>query len=600
MILVREMFCFFKLAGFTISLIAVFVTIGRAAAPPDTVLDNSIHPFQHLDKHSVADSENSVKNTVLSIGSVKQLFIDDYIIDNTTHISKVLNQGNKILQPVLESDMPWEKDVCLYGSVIKEDGIFKMWYRAISYYDKSYLCYATSIDGINWFKPNLGLYTLNNSTNNNIIMEGLEIFSIIKNPNPLSNRKYLLYGYNANSLCYETRWSADGVSYFYKIATHMYTGDVCNMVYDKSLNEYIVTYKIPSGGPSVYKREFYTSTTTDLINFTNGVKMYTLADSIDIQTVPGTLRVDCYGMGILPYEGVYIGFDWLFYISNYNNGGGSHIGKIDVQLVFSRDIANQWQRTERKAIIPLGDINAWDSGMIVTASSPLIENNEIWMYYGAFNGLHKNRDGNIGLVKWRLDGFMSLNSNAIDEGVIETKPLIFDGTNLVLNANSSKHNAYILVELLYSNGNIIPGYSKNDCIPILTDDVNTVVSWGAGSDIGFLKNDEIKIKIYTRNSEIYALQFVDNVISNNPIFSDTETNEIPFTVFNDAENSILTINGKINNAVIKIFNVNGKLISVYKSDTEQYTIDTNSFSQGIYLLSIEGNNINKCEKFIKY
>lgn len=551
-------------------------------------------------KQSIKFNENVNIDTIY-VGTRKQLFIDDFIIENTTNITKVLNQGNKVLSPVLTGGLPWEKSVSIYGSVIKDGGVFKMWYKSVTNGDSSCICYATSTDGLNWEKPSLGLFSYYGNYNNNIIKKNFEICSIIKNSDTISYKKYILYGYNSLSHSYQTYWSSDGISNFQLIATHLYYGDVCYMIYDSLQEKYIVTYKIPSGGNYVYKREFYNSTTTDFINFTNGVKMESLADSIDLQTNHASLRVDCYGLGILPYEGVYIGFDWLFYISNFNQGGGSHIGKIDVQLVFSRDITKQWQRTERQAIIPLGENNSWDDGLVVTASTPIIENNEVWMYYGGFDDLHKTtRTGNIGLVKWRLDGFMSLNNNNDSvEGIIETKLLIFEGNNLTINANSSKSNAYILVELLDENGDVIQGYSKNDCTPIIADDIRKVVTWGNNSDISFLSNNALKIKIYSMNSEVYALQFINNEVTKVPIISGKSSKENFVNIFTNSDNSILFIKGLVGKSIISIYNVEGELISINKTFSDTYFINIDKFLQGIYIINIENYGSIITKKFVK-
>jgi hypothetical protein len=304
-------------------------------------------------------------------------------------------------------------------------------------------------------------------------------------------------------------------------------------------------------------------------------------------------------MGIFPYEGVYIGFDWIFYINNYNNGAGTHSGKIDVHLVFSRDLRRQWQRTERKAIIQLGDSNEWDSGMIFTAGMPLIENNEVWMYYGGFDGPHKGiRSGKIGLAKWRLDGFTSLNNNDVNEGIIETKALMFTGTNLAINTNSSKPGAYTKVELLDIDGFVIPGFSKNDCTPITSNDVRKIVSWGTRNDLTFLQNTAVKIKFYTSNSEFYAFQFENNTISHIPVLADRDDNN-SINIVSDSENNSLFVNGVTEISTISIYNLEGRLISKQKSSNQQAIINTESYTPGIYLIVIDGAKASTCRKYLK-
>jgi hypothetical protein len=61
--------------------------------------------------------------------------------------------------------------------------------------------------------------------------------------------------------------------------------------------------------------------------------------------------------------------------------------------------------------------------------------------------------------------------------------------------------------LLDANGNVIPGYSKNDSAIINTDNVNQTVTWGGSSDISALAGQTIQVKYYTKGAKLYAMQF---------------------------------------------------------------------------------------------
>ena len=68
------------------------------------------------------------------IGTQKQLFIDDYIVERTSHVKRVLNHGVKAPNnPVVSEDRPWETNYLRCNKVVydEKDGLFKMWYTAI-------------------------------------------------------------------------------------------------------------------------------------------------------------------------------------------------------------------------------------------------------------------------------------------------------------------------------------------------------------------------------------------------------------------------------------------------------------------------------------
>lgn len=69
---------------------------------------------------------------------------------------------------VLKCDKPWEVKFLNYTCMVSLPDKYVMYY--IVYTGLSYLtCYAESVDGINWIKPNLGICEFNGNTENNII-----------------------------------------------------------------------------------------------------------------------------------------------------------------------------------------------------------------------------------------------------------------------------------------------------------------------------------------------------------------------------------------------------------------------------------------------
>ena len=110
-----------------------------------------------------------------SVGTQKQFFVDDFIIDQMDGLERVVNEPVKYEgNPVLRADQPWEKPTSIrsYGSVVyeEEEQLFKMWYAMYSRdWTDQMLCYATSKDGLHWDKPKLGLVEYRGSRENNLI-----------------------------------------------------------------------------------------------------------------------------------------------------------------------------------------------------------------------------------------------------------------------------------------------------------------------------------------------------------------------------------------------------------------------------------------------
>jgi hypothetical protein len=76
--------------------------------------------------------------------------------------------------PVLKADKPWENFCVNLATVVRVGDEWRMWYESYDQDYKSdndaYYCYATSKDGANWAKPNLGLVEYKGNKNNNIMI----------------------------------------------------------------------------------------------------------------------------------------------------------------------------------------------------------------------------------------------------------------------------------------------------------------------------------------------------------------------------------------------------------------------------------------------
>ena len=111
---------------------------------------------------------------VLRLGSNRELFVDGYLIDKLNNVQQMLHHPHSE-GTVLKFDNPWEGNFSGYCTIIKDGNQFKLYYRGIREAgkdgnDNEVTCYAESSDGVNWIKPDLGIYTINGTRNNNVIL----------------------------------------------------------------------------------------------------------------------------------------------------------------------------------------------------------------------------------------------------------------------------------------------------------------------------------------------------------------------------------------------------------------------------------------------
>ena len=115
-------------------------------------------PFERLYPYFEPDYELEF----LHIGTEKQLFLDNFILDHVDGVHRVLCRPVKHERPLLEwSDLPWEQAGFSPGVTAAlrdpDDGRFKMWYwqtlTGDPFNQGQVLCYAESDDGLSWRKP---------------------------------------------------------------------------------------------------------------------------------------------------------------------------------------------------------------------------------------------------------------------------------------------------------------------------------------------------------------------------------------------------------------------------------------------------------------
>ena len=213
-------------------------------------------------------------------------------------------------------------------------------------------------------------------------------------------------------------------------------------------------------------------------------------------------HTDFYGLSAFAYESGYIGFLWVFRITD-----GVNDGPIFCELVSSRDGVN-WTRQEtasgRPPILPLGPRGAWDAGMVFTPNHPLVEGGTIKLWYGGIAATHGAPDGDnrsgIGLATLRKDGFASLDAGDV-AGTVTTR--LLNGARGALRVNADASRGELRVEVLDAKGRVLPGYGREDSVPITADGVNTVVKWRDHRALPDA-NQSLALRFVMRRASIYS------------------------------------------------------------------------------------------------
>ena len=480
----------------------------------------------------------------VEVGSRKQLFVDDLIIDETRGVTRTLNQPAKYVgNPVMIPLYPWEGRLELYGTVWRDaDGGFRMWYQGLGgmgippldYQESSLMdlegqestwkgfdptallmnvCYATSQDGVHWERPNLGLVEYQGSSDNNIVLLDAGFGNVIKDtrdPDPNRLYKSLFWespdfdpsGKPNTGESVSVAFSPDGLrwtKYEGNPVIHRASDTHVLLGWDDNHEKY-VAYPRPTTREGDASRRIGRSTSDDFENWTEIEQVL----APDDQDPPA---MEFYGMPVFKYEGLYLGQLWA-YDTPPEEAMTRNAALIDVQLTVSRD-GIAWERVGgRKPFIPNGPPDSIDSGEIWTALAPVDMGDELWFYYcaGAMEHGITGRSGPICLAKLRKDGFVSVDAGD-ETGTLVTKPFRCDGGPLTINA--AARGGAVGVAVLDESGTQFQGYSRQDCALFDGDSIEHSVTWREKLSLEELNGKNIRLKFYLRNASLFAFKVGD-------------------------------------------------------------------------------------------
>ena len=499
--------------------------------------------------------------TPMDLGDRKQLFLDDRWFAQQQGMTLCVNPPVKA-DRVLVPKRPWEASRLSGGTILEDEGVYRMWYRGSGPGDpvevphSASMCYAESGDGIRWERPNVNLFTWEGITENNIVMPGTH-GGVMKDPNgPDEHRYKALVRIRENSVWPESRgavftrhggkmWSElylatspDGLRWTRQepSALPFFHDTLNHFLFDRRIGKYVAYVRTHAGGRTVGRVEF--GDPMDL--------PWPYEDRPESLRGPGLSRketggelpvvltadesdppdVDLYTPAVQQYpwaEDAYFSFTSPY--RHYPVGDVSDTaaqgkdprgryrndGVVEVQLVVSRDGA-AWSRPDRRPYVPVGLDGSWDAGQVYMSLGMVGRGDEIWQYYSGTQHTHGAYDpcaidgyGGVGRLVQRLDGFLS--ADAAYGGAEFTTPLLtFSGPRLVLNANCSALGQ-VWVEIRDEANNVFPGYSLAECIDVDRNHIAAPVAWKARDHAGELTGRPVRLHFKLRACKLYSFQF---------------------------------------------------------------------------------------------
>ncbi len=105
----------------------------------------------------------------------------------------------------------------------------------------------------------------------------------------------------------------------------------------------------------------------------------------------------------------------------------------------------------------------------------------------------------------RIDGFVSVNA-PLSGGEVLTRPLVFDGNEMVINFSSSAVGG-VQVEIQDESGKPIKGFTLADCPPVFGDSIERKVNWSDSSNLGKLAGQPVRLRFVCKDADLYSFRF---------------------------------------------------------------------------------------------
>jgi len=488
------------------------------------------------------DAPDAEEQSPFRVGSRLELFVDGFMIERLTGGARLQMHRPVRREIVFRADAPWEGNGSAYQSVFRDGDCIRMYYRGGHHpASKAYeadpvswetLCLAESTDGVHWTRPDLGLVEFRGSRKNNLILDAARVTevggspahtAVFKDANPVcppeERYKIVMFGREPRGLYLLV--SGDGVHFRLKSKKpFMTTGafDSQNLAFwDPVRGEYRLYHR----GFREGVRDILTCVAPDFESFPEP----------EWVKYPGSPTMALYTNQVQPYyraPHIFMGFPM-----RYNERGWS--GPM-------LDLPGREERLERAKHHPRYGMTVTDAVFMTTRDGlhfhrrpeafirPGPRRRESWVYgdnfvfWGMFEtsspvedappeinllaveGYWEDRDTAVRRYTLRVDGFVSAYAPYAG-GEVVTKPLIFEGGALAVNAETSGYGSF-QVEIQAPDGTPVTGFELSACEPIFCDTLQHIVHWNDRCDVSSLAGKPVRLRFLLRDADIYSFQFV--------------------------------------------------------------------------------------------
>lgn len=443
----------------------------------------------------------------LDIGSRLELFVDRTLLADMRGVELRLHAP--VRQPLPKSPIKGH-----YMTVIRDAGRYRAYFRGTipgyagptrDGHPGEITCYAESQDGHEWTLPNLGLFEIAGSRNNNVVLANHRPFS--HNFSPFKDvrpgvadreRYKALAGTRGSGL--HAFISADGINWekvgagpvipFPEGRLKFGGFDSQNVSFWSEAEQCYVAYCRTKDTPLGNLRSISRATSHDFRHWSELVP-----------THPNVAGEHLYTSNTQPYfraPHLYIALPTRFLIGRIGaESVKGNVGSTDVLFMAKRAGAHAYERLFTEAFIRPGlDPFGWANRVNYIAQ------NVVPTGPGEMSLYHNQGGYRYAL---RTDGFISVRAGSA-AGELLTRPLLFTGRDLVVNYSTSAAGS-LRVEVQEENGKPVPGLQLADCSALTGDEIERRITWKEPPRLAQWAGRPVRLRFVMKECDLYSFRF---------------------------------------------------------------------------------------------
>jgi len=491
------------------------ITLGRPW-PPE---------WRYAEEHPTVPPYLADRPAVVPIDIGRQLFVDDFLIEQTTMSRAFHKAAYHPASPILKPEHDWETydDVATRtnkppnpAAMVFSDGVFfdpkdrvfKMWYMA-GYGGGT--CLALSHDGITWQKPLLDAVRKGTNLVHRAPRDSNTVW-LDQFTREAAQRFKMAYWHDHNL---QLAVSPDGV-HWSEIGETGRAGDRSTFFFNPFRRQWVFSVRADQfavqSQSGRFRRYWESPDFTRAVDW--GVRApvaWVKSDSRDPDRPDGG-RPELYTLDCVGYESLMLG---LFTIWRGETLLREKINEVTVG--FSRD-GFHWHRPDRSTFMGVSDTEgAWNWANVQSAGGCcVIVGDNLYFYVSGRQGRPGTADPGVcttGVAVLRRDGFASMDWLPGEGGIVRgrvapnasgtltTRPIRFSGGHLFVNGDFTRGE--LRVEVLDKSGAVIAPFTFEAAAPVTGNGTRLAVNW-TGAHLSDLAGREVRFRFSVTRGRLFS------------------------------------------------------------------------------------------------